>query len=103
MNPPYSTSENRTLWIDRLHIAWRLLAPGGRLVAILPNGLTFRQDRRHRELRELVKSQGDYRDLPADSFISSGTGVRTVVAWMSRPTLPRCPFADGPTTGTSPT
>ncbi len=103
MNPPYSTSESPTLWIDHMHLAWRLLAPGGRLVAILPNGVTFRQDRRHREIRELLDSQGDYSELPADSFISSGTGVRTVVAWMSRPTLPRSPLVDGTSPSTSTT
>lgn len=89
MNPPYSTSENPTLWIDHFHLASRLLAPGGRMVAILPSGMTFRQDRRHREVRDLLESFGAYSELAADAFTSSGTSVRTVVAWMSRPTLRR--------------
>jgi len=85
MNPPYSTVDSASLWIDHLHLAWDLLAPQGRITAILPAGLDFRTDARHTRARELVTSFGNYRALAPDAFTTSGTTVRTVLAWLIKP------------------
>ena len=85
MNPPFSTADNPALWIDHLHLAWDLLAPGGRIVAILPAGLDYRTDTRHTTARALVTRFGRYRELPPDAFAPSGTTCRSILAWLIRP------------------
>lgn len=85
MNPPFSVPGNRDIWIDHVRMAWGLLAPRGTLVAIAPNGFTFRQDRKHREIRELIEQHGGHRSLPEDAFVTSGTSVRTVAIWATKP------------------
>ena len=85
MNPPFSSADGPTVWIDHLHLAWNLLAPAGRLVAILPTGLHYRTDTRHTEARALVTRFGRYRELPPDAFAPSGTTCRTVLAWLIKP------------------
>jgi hypothetical protein len=89
MNPPFSVPGNRTIWIDHVRLAWDLLAPGGRLVAIVPSGLEHRQDRKHVELRALVSTSGGWDALPENAFMASGTGVRAAVLWMDRPAVAR--------------
>lgn len=84
MNPPFAVPGQPSIWIDHVRLAFGLLAPGGRLVAIVPSGLVHRLDRRHREMREFVESHGGYEQLPDDAFKASGTGVRTVVVWLDR-------------------
>jgi predicted RNA methylase len=81
MNPPFSVPGQPTIWIDHVNAAWRLLAPGGRLVAVAPNGYTFRQDKRHTALRALIEEHGgQHVDLGDDAFATSGApGIRTVV------------------------
>jgi len=85
MNPPFSTTDDPAAWIDHLHLAWDLLAPGGRIVAILPSGLDYRTDSRHTGARALVTRFGRYRELPPDAFAPSGTTRITVLAWLIRP------------------
>lgn len=65
---------------------WDLLAPGGRLVAIVPNDFTFRRDDDHDNLRELITLHGGYRELPDNAFTGSGVGVRVVIL-ADRPTF----------------
>lgn len=76
MNPPFTDSA------DVLHVshALRFLKPGGRLVAIMSAGVTFRTDRRTADFRRLVEERGGVIEpLPDDTFQESGTGVRTVL------------------------
>lgn len=84
MNPPFAVPGQPSIWIDHVRLAFDLLAPNGRLAAIVPSGLMHRQDRRHREMREFVETHGGYEQLPDDAFKASGTGVRTVVVWLDR-------------------
>lgn len=84
MNPPFAMPGQPTVWIDHVKLAWELLAPGGRLVSIVPSGFTFRQDRRHAEVRELVDAHGGYEPLDPEAFKASGTSVNTVVVWAER-------------------
>lgn len=85
MNPPFSVPGNRTIWIDHVLKAWSLLGLGGALVAIVPSGFAFREDRRHREIRALITQHGGHYDLPADAFATSGTSVNTVAIWATKP------------------
>src|SRR5207248_6299429 len=85
MNPPFSVTDNRTIWIDHVNLAWSVLAPGGRLVAIVPMGMATRVDRRHRDMRELVEQHGAWAELEADACKASGTGIRTALLWLDRP------------------
>lgn len=48
MNPPWGNGAA----LSHVQHAYQLLAPGGRLVAVIGNGFTFREDRRHLEFRE---------------------------------------------------
>jgi hypothetical protein len=62
---------------DIKHImhALKMLKPGGRLVAICANG-----PRQNDKLRPLVEARGGiWEELPSDTFIGAGTGVRTVL------------------------
>ncbi len=85
MNPPFAVPGNKSIWIDHVLLAWSLLAPGARLAAIVPAGLSFRSDRRHRELRDLAARHGGYRLLEHDAFADAGLGVQTAVMWLIRP------------------
>lgn len=81
MNPPFSGTKGLT----HVEHAYSLLAPGGRLVAIMPASVRFRQDRRFREFRQLVDAYGHIDNLPDGSFKESGTMVRTVLVTMNAP------------------
>lgn len=85
MNPPFSVPGNRTIWIDHVRLAWSLLAPGGRLVAIVPAGYAYRSDKAHTAMRALIEAHGGADELPADAFKSSGTGIQTMVIWADKP------------------
>lgn len=74
MNPPFAKGAD----IEHVEHALHMLNPGGRLVAIMSAGVTFRQDAAG--FRSMVDERGGtIEDLPEDSFIDSGTGVRTVL------------------------
>ena len=76
MNPPFSKGQD----VKHVTHALGFLKPGGRLVAIMGAGVTFRQDKRTTDFRELVQSMGGtIEPLPEGSFKSSGTMVNTVI------------------------
>jgi predicted RNA methylase len=81
MNPPFSRRQD----VEHIAFAWRLLAPGGRLVAIAAAGITFREDRKTTELRSLIAEHGRCEALPDGSFLESGTAVRTVRVILDKP------------------
>jgi len=85
MNPPFSVPGNRTIWVDHVWLAWSLLKPGGRLVAIVPGGYAFRTDRKHKGVRELIEAHGGADELPAGAFKASGTDIRAMVVWADKP------------------
>jgi len=76
MNPPFNKAR-----ADIHHVlhAFKFLKPGGRLVAIMPSGVRFRDDKLTNEFRALVHSNGAIEDLPEGSFKESGTQVNTVL------------------------
>jgi len=70
MNPPFSNG------VDALHVshALRFLAPGGRPVAIMSAGISFRSDHASKALREKIADYGGtITQLPPNTFKSSGT------------------------------
>ena len=76
MNPPFSGGQA----IQHVTEAIKCLAPSGTLVAVMPAGVQTNQDRRSKSFRDLISSyNGEFIELPEDSFRESGTRVRTVV------------------------
>lgn len=85
-NPPFAVPGRPTIWIDHTWHTWSLLRPGGRLVSIAPNGLTFRDDRQHVAVRALIERYGGgWHDLEEGAFAASGTDVHAVVFWIDKP------------------
>ncbi|MEU7905281.1 class I SAM-dependent methyltransferase [Actinoplanes sp. NPDC049118] len=83
MNPPFTLPGQRAaVWIDHVMLAWNMLEPGGRLVAVVPAGLAFREDQRHRDMRQLADDFGGWAKLPNDT---SPGGQQTCVIWLARP------------------
>lgn len=78
MNPPFCKS-GKGDHLDHVRHAFTFLRKGGVLVSVLPTGVLFRQDRRHREFREWAESIGTLIKLPDGSFRDSGTMVATCV------------------------
>jgi len=77
MNPPFSKRAD----IKHVTHAHKFLKPGGKLVSVMPSGAVYRIDSLARQFREFVEHAcGHFEPLPAGSFVSSGTGVNTVVA-----------------------
>jgi hypothetical protein len=76
MNPPFENGQD----IDHVMKAYRMLADGGRLVAIMSTGPFFRSDRKAQAFRQWFDDLNGYKiDLPANSFKESGTGTATII------------------------
>jgi predicted RNA methylase len=77
MNPPFARQAD----IRHVLHAHQALKPGGRLVAVMSNGVTFRNAPLTREFRALLTTEGgELHPLPEGAFKESGTGVNTVIA-----------------------
>jgi predicted RNA methylase len=77
MNPPFARQDD----IRHVTHAHRALRPGGLLVAVMSNGVTFRDTPQTRDFRKLLDAEdGVVRPLPEGAFKESGTGVNTVIA-----------------------
>lgn len=84
MNPPFCKVGNAD-HLDHVRIAQTWLGPRGRLGAILPSSITFRQDARHAAFREWVERQAaTVSALPRGSFKPSQTNVETVMLTIVR-------------------
>jgi predicted RNA methylase len=82
MNPPFAKQAD----IKHVLHALKFVKPGGRLVAIMSNGSTFRSDRRTAEFNALVESLGGtVARLPDGSFKASGTMVSTILVTLDVP------------------
>ena len=86
MNPPFENLAD----IDHVTHAWDLLRPGGRLVAIMGPGWTFREDKKAAAFRTWVDSitplsapwplrAGHWEKLPEGTFKESGTMVNSIL------------------------
>jgi predicted RNA methylase len=74
--------------VHHLLHAWEWLTPGGQLAAIVSAGVTFRRDRHHDELRDLITEHGRVVKgrIPADAFAAFGVREHTVIVTMTKPT-----------------
>lgn len=76
MNPPFEKQQD----IDHVLHAYKMLKPGGRLISVMAAGITFRQDKKAKGLRELIdQAGGEIMPLPEGAFKESGTMVNTVI------------------------
>lgn len=75
MNPPFSNG----LDVEHVLHAMNFLLRGGRLVAIVSPGYTFREGKKWEAFRTLLKKQKVIceKDLPAGTFKAEGTNVST--------------------------
>lgn len=83
MNPPFY-KVGRGDHLDHVRHAYGMLGPGGILVAVLPAGVLFRGDKRHKQFRATFGDLGSIKELPEGSFKASGTDVRTCVLRVRR-------------------
>lgn len=80
MNPPFAVERDACEWMAHVRRAHEMLAPNGVLVAIIPAGYRFRDDRKHAGFREWAERHGAVvRDLPPNAFKESGTGVSSLL------------------------
>jgi hypothetical protein len=76
MNPPFADQAD----IAHVTHALTFLKEGGKLVAIMSAGMSFRTDRKATAFRATIERMGGtIETLPPDSFKVSGTGVNTVM------------------------
>lgn len=82
MNPPWGHGRE---YAHVLH-ALELLAPGGRLVAVLPAGVRWRENKAADDFRRAADLAGPHRfhDLPSGSFHSCGTDVETCILTLDK-------------------
>ncbi len=73
MNPPFQFA------IEHVKLAWDLLNSKGRLVAVMPAGIEFREDKKHIEFRNFVEENGYMESIEQGTFKSSGTMVNTTL------------------------
>ncbi|MER7477389.1 class I SAM-dependent methyltransferase [Streptomyces sp. NPDC126510] len=74
MNPPFAAA------VQHVHHAMGFLDDDGTLVAVLPESVMWHSDRATVEFRDLIASaEGEFIPLPDESFVPSGTSVRTVL------------------------
>ncbi|MFF5230245.1 hypothetical protein [Dactylosporangium sp. NPDC000521] len=85
MNPPFALPTDPEPWVEHLRLAWHLLRPGSRLVAVAPAGLAYRGSDSHRAVRQFVEHHGSHASLPPDAFAGSGTMFATRRVQLSKP------------------
>ncbi|MDY0046074.1 MAG: PLxRFG domain-containing protein [Thauera propionica] len=88
MNPPFSDRRDA----EHVRHAYTLLRPGGRVVAIMGEGVFFGQDKRAQDFRDWLESVGGTSEkLPEGSFMDPAlpvqTGVNARMVVIDRPTV----------------
>jgi len=83
MNPPFHGRH----WMAHVRHAYGFLAPGGRLVSVLPVTAELGDTPEHEAFRAWARTLGGARftDLPPESFAASGTRINTVLLELRRP------------------
>ena len=91
MNPPFSVDGDACAYATHILHAWDLLAPGGVILALAPEGIEFRKHTALKPLQDLIKNHGGSVSLPAGAFKKSGTGVKTRMIGLRKPLHARGP------------
>jgi 16S rRNA G966 N2-methylase RsmD len=87
MNPPFTAPGLPSAYVQHVFAAWRLVAPGGQLIAVVPSAVTFRGDSTVKPLRELAETHGEIVDLPEGAFRESGTDTKCVLLVLEKPSV----------------
>lgn len=87
MNPPFAIEGDSLAYVTHIRHAMEMLRPGGVLLAVVPGGYSFRNNKRVKELREKLQDGPKWGrvDLADDAFKGSGTGVRTILLGWTKP------------------
>lgn len=91
-NPPFSTPDNPTAYVDHILKMWQLTATGGKLVTVAPDAFLTAPDaeaveagegrivnRKIYEFRRFVEENGYYIQLGRGAFRKSGTDTGTLI------------------------
>lgn len=85
MNPPWGNGKA----IDHVRHAYSMLAEGGRLVAVIGNGFTFRTDTKHHAFRTWLEELGAETEDLGEAFSGSDafrkTGAKAVMVTLVKP------------------
>lgn len=81
MNPPFAKGAAAA---HVMH-AWSLLKPGGKLVAIMPAGVSNGTTKALLKLQKEVLAYGTVEDIPAGAFKEAGTGIATSLLVATKP------------------
>jgi hypothetical protein len=84
MNPPFSSPQQKNVYIDHIMHAWSMLAEYGHIVAITPVGWLYNNTKAISDFRDLVFQNGSYEKLPENAFAASGTNVNTCIIALSK-------------------
>lgn len=79
MNPPFALNGSPLAWADHVMHAWKMLAAGGVLLAVVPAGFEFRREVKAAAVRDLVAAHGAVVPVEGNGFHESGTDVRTIL------------------------
>lgn len=89
MNPPFTIDGDQFVYVSHILHAWDMVADNGILVAIAPDGVTFRQEASIKALRKLINRFGSYEKLGRETFKESETLVNTVLITLRKsPAVP---------------
>lgn len=96
MNPPFSNRRDA----EHVRHAFELLRPGGRLVAIMGEGVFFGQDKKAADFREWLEQVGGTDEkLPEGSFMDPSlpvnTGVSARMVVIDKPAVPGVSYSIG--------
>ncbi|MEV6923969.1 class I SAM-dependent methyltransferase [Dactylosporangium sp. NPDC051485] len=85
MNPPFALPDDPHIWLDHVRMAWHLLRPGGWLVAVVPDSLSYRSGTQHADARAFIEHHGSHHRLPTDAFAASGSMSACRVVRLTKP------------------
>lgn len=89
MNPPFEGGQA----LEHVQRAWQWLTPGGKLYAIMPESVIYRQDRKHADFRAWLDRYGaSIEDIERQKFGRSGD-VKTRLVIVEKPASQ--PYEDG--------
>lgn len=85
MNPPFNIPGKKNVYIDMIYHAFSMLQTNGKLAVIVPQGWTYRKDKKHREFREFIfKYLYSGWNLESGTFKEAGTNISTTVLLLDK-------------------